>query len=102
MTWLSCCYAPEKRTLIPRDWSKVYHIVEKTKTSLKLKSSFPFFEMHKEQVTSFKFRTVYTTMNSFSDPRYKVKCGVLDLAKLFRVENVVPFERSIVESDMYE
>lgn len=41
-------------------------------------------------------------MNSFSDPRYKVKCGVLDLAKLFRVENVVPFERSIVESDMYE
>lgn len=87
------------RTVIPKEWDKLYNIEEKTRTSFKLTKQFPFVKCVKQTYVSFRFRTEFVYANSWFDPKYKVRCSLAQLAKLFDA-NVTSFDKTIVESDL--
>ena len=87
------------RTVIPKEWDKFYNIKEKTRTSLKLIKQFPFIEVLRHPVVSFKFRTEYEYLNSILDSKYTVNCSLVQLAKLFDA-NITPFEKTLVGQDL--
>lgn len=82
-----------KRFLLDNDWSKVYKLVEKTKSIIRLHSKFPFIFFEKKTFCEFKFKTFYSELTSVFDKRYKVNCNILQLASLFDV-NVKQFDES--------
>ena len=87
------------RFLIDNHWSKIYDLVEKTRFVVRWCSRFPFVHFEKQRYCSFKFRTIYTTLNSFFDKRYKINCNLSQLAALFGIE-FKEFDRTIVMHDV--
>ena len=87
------------RILLPKDWSKIYKLEEKTAWHLGLSSAFPFLKLKKQCYVSFKFRTHYETLDDFFDPTYTVNCTLTQFASMFNI-NVLPFEKTLVENDL--
>ena len=87
------------RTLLPKNWNKVYNIKEFKPYRLYFIGQFPFIRWFNTPVTRFTFRTVYEYMGSFLDPTYYAKCSCIQLAKMFEID-VQPFDSTIVNDDM--
>jgi hypothetical protein len=82
------------KKLLARDWNRVYNLVEKSSSNLEFISKFPFFKHEFQRYVQFKFM-LYGKPTIYDD-MYAVKCTILQLAKLFGVEDtIVPFESSI-------
>lgn len=82
------------KKLLARDWNRVYNLVEKSVSELKFTSKFPFFKHKFQRYAQFKFMS-YGKPSTY-DNVYAVKCTILQLAKLFGVEDtIVPFASSI-------
>lgn len=75
-----------KRFLVENNWEKIHDLVEKSWYSLKWSSKFPFVSFEKHRYCTFKFRTLYNTMDSPFDERYNVNCNLSQLATLFDVD----------------
>lgn len=78
---------------------KVYSLEEKNCRCIEFTTKFPFLRISRKRYVSFKFRTIYETMNSLCDSRYHVNCTLIELAKMFDID-VKPFELNVVENDM--
>ena len=89
----------KKRTLLVKNWRKVYNIYENTRWLLRRASTFPFFKFEKKRYVKFRFRTHYDTIDDFRDPEYKANCTLLQFAALFDA-SVTSFEKTIVRSDL--
>lgn len=85
-----------KRFLLENDWAKVYDLVEKSWYSFKWSSKFPFVSFEKHRYCTFKFKTVYCTLESVFDKRYfgkryfgkryNANCNLSQLAALFDID----------------
>lgn len=88
-----------KRFLLENNWSKVYDLAEKSWYSLKWSSKFPFVSFEKHRYCTFKFRTVYSTLESCFDKRYNVNCNLSQLAELFDID-FKEFDTTMVNHDV--
>lgn len=88
-----------KRFLLENDWSKVYDLAEKSWYSLKWSSKFPFVSFEKHRYCTFKFKTVYYTLESLFDKRYNVNCNLSQFAALFDVD-FKEFDTTMVNHDV--
>ena len=88
-----------KRFLLENNWSKVYDLAEKSWYSLKWSSKFPFVSFEKHRYCTFKFRTVYSTLESCFDKRYNVNCNLSQLAELFDID-FKEFDTTLVYHDV--
>lgn len=88
-----------KRFLIENDLEKVYDLAEKSWYSFKWSSKFPFVLFEKHRYCTFKFKTVYSTLESVFDKRYNVNCNLSQLAALFDID-FKDFETTMVNHDV--
>ena len=88
-----------KRFLLENNWEKVYNLAEKSWYSFKLSSKFPFISFEKHRYCTFKFRTVYSTLESCFDKRYNVNCNLSQLAELFDID-FKEFDTTLVYHDV--
>ena len=85
---------------VENDWSKIYDVREKLyRTGLKLSFRFPFISWKKAKCISFRYMTQYVTLTSVLDPKYVVKCSLIQFMNMFGV-SVKPFEMALIESDL--
>lgn len=89
------------KKLLTRDWNRIYNLNEKISSKLKLTSKFPFFKHEFQRYVRFNFMR-YGKPTSYDDT-YTVKCTILQLAKLFGVEDtIVSFASSINSQLVYK
>ena len=87
------------RTLISKNWNRVYNIKEFKPYRLYFVGQFPFIRWFNTPVTRFKFRTEYEYFDSFFDPTYYAKCSCIQLAKMFGLD-VQSFDSTMIDGDM--
>ena len=79
------------KKILLQDWDRIYRILEKEAFELKFSSKFPFIVKETYRYTSFYFMT-YTSGPNVYDKKFKAKCTILQLAKLFNAnDTIIPF-----------
>lgn len=79
------------KKLLLRDWNRIYRLLEKEASKLKFSSKFPFIVKETYRYTSFYYMS-YTSGPNVYDKKFKVKCTILQLAKLFNADDtIIPF-----------
>ena len=68
--------------------SKMYGMVQKTRTKLRLCRNFPFFCTERIPYTVFRYRDTYEVVNSPDDSRYKVRCTIAELLTALGIDFV--------------
>lgn len=81
------------KKLLLRDWDQLYRIAEREESKLVWSFKFPFLRRETTRYVEFYYQKYENQRTSF-DAHFKVKCIILQLAKLFGAENrVIPFSR---------
>lgn len=81
------------KKLLLRDWDRLYRITEREASKLVWSFKFPFLRRETTRYVEFYYQKYDNQRTSF-DAHFKVKCTILQLAKLFGAENlVIPFNR---------
>lgn len=68
--------------------SKMYGMVQKTRTKLRLCRNFPFFRTERITYTVFRHRDTYEVVNSPTDSQYKVRCTIAELLTALGIDFV--------------